>query len=105
MATAASGDTVMTPAVAQDRGERDVRVEVQLPVVEAGAHLAAHCLLRVVHGIHQRLELVAGIGRVRAGDVAGITGMAGAGVDEEAVQPAVAAPDRSPCNAAPRHAG
>ena len=32
--------------VAQDAGQRQVRVEVQLPVVEAGAHLVAHRLLR-----------------------------------------------------------
>ena len=45
--------------VLEDAGQREVRVEVQLLVVEAGAHLRAHRLLRGIDRIDQRLELVA----------------------------------------------
>ena len=71
--------------VLEDPGQREVRVEVQLAVVGAGAHRVAHLQLRGVDRLDQRGEFV-GLRGIGAGDVAGIAAEAGAGVDQEAAR-------------------
>src|SRR5690606_8853852 len=61
-----------------------VRVQVDLPVVGAGAHLVAQALLGRVDGLDHRVELAGRVERVAAGDVAGVAQVAGTGVDQEA---------------------
>ncbi|MNU95188.1 hypothetical protein D3C71_851950 [compost metagenome] len=72
--------------VLQHAHQRQVRVNMQLLVVEARAHRCAHRLLRGIDGFDHRREFVMAGGSIGAGDVAGITVRAGAGVDQEAAQ-------------------
>ena len=66
----------------QHAAERTMRLEVDVPVVDARPHAVGELLLHRVHGADQVEELPP-IRRISAGDVAGITRVLRAGVDEE----------------------
>ena len=70
----------------QYAGQREMRVEVQLPVIEAGPHACGQRLLGIVQRPNQGREIVVLVCRVGASDVRGIAAVVGTGVDQEAAQ-------------------
>ena len=68
--------------LAQHAGQQQVRLQMDVCVIGAGAHVIAQCELRCIDGADHRGKFVIG-GGIGTGDVAGVAAEAGPGIDQK----------------------